>query len=359
MMSQRGKRMLTRSRLLYGLLLVLAAALTLLKIPVASSQGLTVVAARVRGDLPVNDPASELWQQAMTVNVPLSAQNVTRPMLLNPSIRSVNVRALHNGVQLAVLVEWADATQNSTMLRTEDFRDAVALQFPLVEGQPYICMGQQGGNVNVWHWKSDWQADLAAQQDVLTQYPDMHVDYYPFPDAAGADVMYLPARAAGNLVASAERLSPVEDLTAGGFGTLLSQPLEQQNVQGHGVWVDGQWSTIFSRRLSSSESTDISFAMDRIYSVAFAVWDGAQAERNGQKSTSQWVSLRLDAQAAPSAPGSNAPPVVREPQARAATSTGMEGFAVVVLGILAANVACLAPIGAMLLLVAVTGRRSS
>ena len=351
--------MVTRSRLFFCLLLVLAAALTFFKIPVASSQGLTVVAARIRDDLPVNDPASELWQQAIAVVVPLSAQNTTRPFLLDPSIRSVTVRALHNGVQLAVLVEWADATQNSTLLRTEDFRDAVALQFPLVEGLLNVCMGQQGGNVNVWHWKADWEADLAARGEVTTQYPNMHVDYYPFPDVAGADVMYLPARAAGNLFASAVRTSPVEDLTAGGFGTLTSQPADQQNVQGHGEWSDGQWRTIFSRRLTSGEATDISFAMERIYSVAVAVWDGAQAERNGQKSTSQWMSLRLDSHAAASAQGSAAPAVAREPRTRVATSTGMEGFAVVVLGILAANVACMVPIGALLLLIAVTGRRSS
>ncbi len=201
--------------------------------------------------------------------------------------------------------------------------------------------------------------DLAARQDLSAQYPDMHVDYYPFPDAAGADVMYLPARAAGNLVASAERTSPVEDLTAGGFGTLTSQPLAQQNVQGHGEWAAGQWRTIFSRRMVSNEATDISFAMDRIYSVAFAVWDGAHAERNGQKSTSQWVSLRLDSQATGAGPESAAPAAAREPQARAARPTGMDGFIVVVLGILAANVVCMLPIAGLLLLVAVTGRKTS
>ncbi|MCC7209072.1 MAG: hypothetical protein IT323_17305 [Anaerolineae bacterium] len=350
--------MITRSRLFYGLLLALAAALTLLRIPVASSQGLTVAAARVRGELPVNDPASALWQQAVAVDIPLSAQNTTRPMLLNPSIRSVTVRALHNGVQLAVLVEWADETQNNTMLRTEDFRDAVALQFPLIEGQLNVCMGQQGGNVNIWHWKADWEADLAARRDLIAQYPDMHVDYYPFPDVTGADAMYLPARAVGNLFASAERASSVEDLSAGGFGTLNSQPLAQQNVQGHGAWADGQWRTIFSRRLASTEATDASFAMNRVYPVAFAVWDGAHAERNGQKSTSQWVSFRLESQGAgPSA--ASAGPASNQAEARAVTPTGTDGFIVVILGILAINAVCMLPIGGLLLLVAVTGRKGA
>lgn len=25
-------------------------------------------------------------------------------------------------------------------------------------------MGQQGGDVNIWHWKADWQAAVIAQQ---------------------------------------------------------------------------------------------------------------------------------------------------------------------------------------------------
>jgi hypothetical protein len=37
----------------------------------------------------------------------------------------------------------------------------------------------------------------------------------------------------------------------------------------------------------------VTFVPGKTYSVAFAVWDGANNERNGQKSTSQWVNLNL------------------------------------------------------------------
>ncbi len=300
-----------RSLLSFSLILAVAAVVTFFKVPLASSQGVTVVAAQVSGGLPVADPDSALWQKATAVEAPLSAQNVTRPMILNTKVKSVTARALHNGSQLALLVEWADDTQNDEMVRVQDFRDAVAVQFPLLEGPPFFCMGQAGGNVNIWHWKADWQADIAARQDMETLYPNMYVDQYPFTSAGDAvraapadytDPNYLPALASGNLFASAARTSPVEDLIAGGFGSLTSQPAEGQNVQGYGVWASGKWRVIFSRAFTSHEATDVTFAPGKVYSMAFAAWDGANGERNGQKSTSQWVSLQLaGAGAAPAA----------------------------------------------------------
>src|SRR3989337_1805956 len=179
--------MFNRSHLLLVLVLIAAALLTFYKIPIASSQGLTLVSAAVEGDLPLTDPDSALWNQATAVDVPLSAQNVTKPFLLESKIKSLTARTIQNGSQIACLVTWADDTQNDSLVRVQDFRDSVALQFPLAEGQPFFCMGQQGGNVNIWHWKADWQADITAgrdditaRQDMETAYPNMYVDGYPF-----------------------------------------------------------------------------------------------------------------------------------------------------------------------------------
>ncbi len=315
--------MVPRTHLLAGLVLTLAAAfaLTLFKIPLASSQGLTLVAARVSGDLPTTDPESSLWRQATAVEVPLSAQNIAKPMLLDTRIKSLTARALYNDSGMAFLVEWADASRDESMVRSQDFRDAAALQFPLAEGQPFFCMGQQGGNVNIWHWKADWQADITARRDMENAYPDMYVDGYSFtePITAGqvlavnyTDPNYLPAQAAGNLFASAAHTSPVEDLVAGGFGSLTSQPLQGQNVEGYGMWADGRWRVIFSRALGSPEADDVSFDPGQVYSVAFAAWDGANGERNGQKSSSQWVSLQFER----AAPGAAAQPEVTEEATR-------------------------------------------
>jgi hypothetical protein len=295
--------MINRNRIIFAGFLLLAVLLTFLKVPVASSQGVTVVASLVEDSLPVNDPAAPLWEETTAIDIPLSAQNVSVPMLLDASVRSLTARALHNGEQIAILVEWEDETKNDQSVRVQDFRDAVAVQFPLVQTQPYFCMGQQGGNVNIWHWKADWNAKMAARQDVDTTYPGMYVDEYTFANTeAGAastveeydDTNYLPALAAGNLFASPSHLTPVEDIIAGGFGTLTSQGADGQNVQGHGEWADGKWQVIFTRMLDSEEANDIQLSPGRVYSIAFAAWDGEHEERNGQKSTSQWVSLQLE-----------------------------------------------------------------
>ena len=298
-----------RKTLSFGLILTTALLLTFLKVPLASSQGVTLVAAQVTGDLPVNDPNSEVWQKAIALQVPLSAQTVTKPILRETRVKSISARAIHNDKQIAFLIEWDDNTKNDEMVRVQDFRDAAALQFPQVQGQPFFCMGMVGGNVNIWHWKADWQADIAAWQDMESLYPNMNVDQYPFalgdkPSPADyQDTNYLPAMASNNLFAM-PRLSPVEDLVAGGFGTLTSEGATGQNVQGYGVWENNRWRVIFNRDLTSTETDDVTFAPGQVYSVAFAAWDGANSERNGMKSTSQWTSLQLES-TAPTAPAAS------------------------------------------------------
>lgn len=296
-------------RLLLGFVLALAAVLTILKVPVASSQGVTLVVEYRPGDLPTKDPDAALWKEAPALEVPLSAQVVTRPMLVDTRPKSITVRALRNVQQVAFLVEWADETKNDSMVRIQDFRDGAAIEFPVVNSQqPFYCMGQLGSNVNIWFWRADWQADLAARRDMETAYPNMYVDDYPFADPkaglqAGPDTYtdpnYLPALVAGNDFASATHKSTVEDLNAGGFGSLTPQAYKDQNVEGYGVWADGKWRVIFSRNLNPNIN-DAYFTPAMMMSTAFAVWDGANNERDGQKSTSQWIALRVvDAPATP------------------------------------------------------------
>ncbi len=296
--------MFSRNRLIVVAVCLLALGAVLANAPLVSSQGLTITAAAIEGDLPLDAPDSTLWQQATAVEVPMSAQMIARPIMPETNAKAITVRALHNDVSIAFLLEWQDATRNDSTLSVDAFRDSVAIQFPLIDGQPFYCMGQQGGDVNIWHWKADWQAAMIAQQSLQDIYPNIYVDQYPFADpavetegdiylAAYTDLDYLTAEAVGNLLALPVHLSPVEDIVAGGFGTLTTQPLEGQNVQGYGEWSDGVWRVIFSRALTSAEAEDVSLAPEKLYSVAFAAWDGANQERNGAKSTSQWVSFQL------------------------------------------------------------------
>jgi hypothetical protein len=326
--------MITKSRLLLVALLALAGLLTFFKIPLASSQGMTLVAAPVSGALPLDDLEAAVWRVATAVNVPLSAQIVARPIFPQANIKALTARAIYNESQIAFLVEWEDDSLDDSAIRVQDFTDSLALQFPLAEGQPFFCMGQQGGGVNIWHWKANWQAVMTARQDMDTVYPNMYVDDYPFADLeAGAaapadsyeDVNYLTALAAGNLFASLNYDSPVEDLVSAGFGSLTAKPADMQHVWGHGEYVNGKWRVIFARDRVSSDAEDVHFNEGQVYFVAFAAWDGANEERNGQKSTSQWVSLQLGDTMAPPTVGQPAAPTRPDGEDRRSTANIFEG----------------------------------
>jgi hypothetical protein len=66
---------------------------------------LQLVSGQAQEDLPISDPDSTLWQEAPAVEVPLSAQNVSKPFLLDSKVKSITARALANQNQLAILVD--------------------------------------------------------------------------------------------------------------------------------------------------------------------------------------------------------------------------------------------------------------
>jgi DMSO reductase family type II enzyme heme b subunit len=49
----------------------------------------------------------------------------------------MTVRALQNGREIAFLLEWQDATVNDSTLAVDAFRDSAAIQFQILERQPF------------------------------------------------------------------------------------------------------------------------------------------------------------------------------------------------------------------------------
>jgi hypothetical protein len=204
----------------------------------------------------------------------------------------VAVRALHDGKTLALLLQWRDDLADGAPVRVQDFQDAAALQFSLTEDFPFLGMGDARNPVNVWQWKAGWQQDVDGERpDVTTVHPSMHVDLYPDPALHG---LYRTADAAGNLLAAQAMTSPVEDANARGFGTMTTQPPAAQNVRGKGIWRDGSWSVLVHRALASPDPQDVALRPGTSVPVAFAVWNGAQRDRNGRKVVSTWYRLTLN-----------------------------------------------------------------
>jgi DMSO reductase family type II enzyme heme b subunit len=54
------------------------------------------------------------------------------------------------------------------------------------------------------------------------------------------------------------------------------------------------WRVQFVRDLGATNRNDVPLGVGEKVSVAFAIWDGSVADRNGQKTVSIWNTLRLE-----------------------------------------------------------------
>lgn len=237
------------------------------------------------------DVRNPVWASAVSASIPLNRlwQKDTANQI------SAQVKFLRNGQRLAVMMEWADRTEDGSSYRVQDFQDAAAVQFSLMETPGFHGMGQQNIPSNIWFWRSEWQRRMNHQQasDIQIAYgnraSDAAVDTYPQPIR---EVTWLAGAEANNPISAAKIMSPVEDLNAGGPGTLASQPGPEQNVQGSGLRDGDTWRVVFVRDLQSKDPGDVRFRSESS-PVAFAVWNGDERDRNGQKFVSTWYTLKM------------------------------------------------------------------
>jgi hypothetical protein len=257
--------------LLFLSILVVAGVLVGFDVPLVSSEGMIIRARLVEGELPA-EPDDGGWAKVSPMTLPLSGQVITRPIWPEPTARALTVRSLHNGTDIAFLLEWQDNTKNDR-LTPGTFRDGVAIGLPLGDAPSFFCMGQLDHYINIWHWKADWQSDI---------------------DRRAAK----PSEKARDGVRTFEviprRVSSVEDLIGGGFSTLTTKD-KQGRVQGKAVWKDGVWHVVMRRPLASQEQeNEAKLIPGRVQTVSFAVWNGENKERNGQKAVAPWFQLVID-----------------------------------------------------------------
>ncbi|MCH8041962.1 MAG: hypothetical protein IH977_16700 [Nitrospinae bacterium] len=197
------------------------------------------------GALPKDDPMSSAWDSVQPSEFKLSPQVHWQDRIQEVTVKSVKVRGVHNGEDLAILLEYQDPT--------EDAADASGLEFMVGEKMAHFAHGQEmlqveGGPVNIWYWKNE----------------------------------------NGKAI----------DMSAKGFKTLRVQ--DQQDVSATGAWQDGTWRVVFSRPLQTGDEQDAQIQPGKWVSVAFAVWDGVVGEDGGvkekgsQKAVSSWWSIRAE-----------------------------------------------------------------
>jgi mono/diheme cytochrome c family protein len=219
------------------------------------------------------------------------------------------VSALHDGTSLAIRLTWHDRTRNTAAIRPQDFEDMAAVQLFKGSPEPFLGMGAAGKPVDLWLWNPGMEAPAGSFADMDSAYPNMAVDLYPFeqpgagprahaPERQPAD--FVTARRAGNLRSDPEHDWTASSLHAGGFGSATMRPRASQLVRAHGVYQgkegspDARWSVVLRRPLAVPPEGGIALAVGDRLSVAFALWDGAAHDRNGQKFVSIWHDLQLE-----------------------------------------------------------------
>lgn len=248
-----------------------------------------LVAGRVVGELKGNLNPS-IWDNAQPTYLSLL------PLWWRKNLpKGVYVQAVHNGVNIAVRMVWEDAGRNDNVLDQTAFSDGAAVQFSGSDSPPFFAMGYEQDPVNIWNWKA-WREPEAMEkykevQDIQLNMTD---DIYPSAGILGEKVLFATAKDIDNPTSSGDTGTPVEDLSAGGFGSLTNQGADSQNVSGVGRWSDGFWEVVFYRDLVSDFEGDIKFVPGSSISVAFALWDGQFNDRNGQKSVTIWHKFALE-----------------------------------------------------------------
>ncbi len=269
----------------------------------------TFVAARVRCPLPAG-PMDATWDQARPLYVALTPLWWTEER-----IEGLVVQALHNDEELAIRLSWIDPTVDERAVRTDEFRDGVAIQFSLTSDPPfYMGDSSDHGGVYIWYWKADRQKDLeTAYQDVDAAFPDRVADMYPEQDRAASsdevgvpwpyedvtkhDRTFITAWGAGNLVANPELKTPVETLTARGPGTLASKPANIQLVEGQAVYERGVWYVQMQRSMKADHpdsQDERRFQPGDYLPLSFAIWNGSSGDRDGKKNISIWQKLVIE-----------------------------------------------------------------
>lgn len=212
-----------------------------------AQESVAVRAIMTKDPLPVDDPNAAVWSSAPQAQFPMSPQVHWQNRIQEVTVKDLKVRALNDGKQVAVLLEYADPT--------EDPADAAALEFMVGDKKAHFAHGQpmaqvEGGPVNIWFWRNK--------------------------DGKGVD------------------------MSAKGFGTLKTQ--EHQDVTAKGAYSNGTWKVVFSRNLTTGHpDEDMQLKPGEFSNIAFAVWDGRKdaagdlVEKGSQKAVSSWWYFRAEA----------------------------------------------------------------
>lgn len=173
-----------------------------------------------------------MWDNLPLARFHLIGQVVFPPRNFTPSIEDIAVKAVHNGKEVAVRVQWDDPSET-----TDSLPDIMAVQFPVqAEGRkkPFFFLGEEGMPVNLWVFDN----------------------------------------------------GEIYEATAQGQGTMKKQ--KNNDLTGSWKYKNGRYQVMFKRNLTADNQNDATLLPEKFVPVAFLAWNGNRGENGSQCALSSW-----------------------------------------------------------------------
>ena len=198
--------------------------------------------------------------------------------------KKATVKAIHDGRNIAFLIEWPDGTKSvQSGYKSDNYGDGFAIQLPVNYSDPkklpYIGMGSKGRPVVIHLQKAvqpifepNGNGDVSMQQNVLSKPL--------FGDEAGAYQDEVAKRANKDYQRA---------FISEGFRSMTEIKDGSEKFTADMKYGKKKWRGAVTRPLK-----DLYLNLDNgAFPVAFATWDGDRLNRDGLKLLSSWVPVKL------------------------------------------------------------------
>ncbi len=212
------------------------------------------------------DPSDQAWATAPATPANLKFETINMGMSFQPNKQAadVTVRAIHDGTNLFIRMEWPDPEADTTVSDPPLFADAIAIGIPYFNVKPMDHMEM------------------------------IHMGE-PCPPGVVPGVACIPA----NILFWRADLSKVQNIAGNGRspGTVQKTPdSDFLPIYFYARWEAGTWTVIVSRPLDGSVSTRdnlVTLKRGGMWPIVFANWEGATASRDGIKFLTGWGWIKI------------------------------------------------------------------
>ena len=231
-------------------------------------------AMKVPGNISKIGPLSKAWLSSEYTDVILYPHTIIKKTNISGEdikAKKVRIKALYDGKNISLLLEWKDDTKNiQEGCCSKKHADGFALQFPVVYSDitklPYINMGSQDRAVIV-HLKKATEQNRDVYFQSLQEYFDTY--HKPIQDQSKTDYGRI-------FIAQGYRfVNEIKDNNTSGMMDM--------------IYKNGTWKATLSRPLMA-EYLDLE---NGAFPVSIVIWDGNLSNPERMEHISSWIGVKL------------------------------------------------------------------